>query len=213
MGRKSFHVSLTCLASQAKPVQLEITCDVRRKPQSPLWAKILHNINGRGSSEYFINKLEGLLSNIMENEDDFVTENRDKRLQIMAAFRDKQTKVAAALNTGHDAYAQAAGAPKKTKFDKPAGGTGAVATGASEAIASLQDMMHQMLVKMDHQTAEFNAFKDAVTTRLDQQSSIIEALRARTQTGKVSPPPIPPPPSANYMSFAPLATPRQQQPY
>lgn len=211
-GRKSFTVPLTCLASQAPPVQLEITCDVKRKPQSPLWAKILHNINGRGSSEYFINKLQGLLSKILENEDSFTAELRDKRLQVMAAFTNKQQQAAATFNTGHDAYERAAGAPTKTKFDKPAGGTGPVVPEASEGIVSLENMMHQMLVKIDHQTAEFNAFKAAVTTRLDQQSLAIEALRGRTQTGKVSPPPIPPPP-ANYMSFAPLASPRQQQPY
>ena len=201
---------VTSVASKAPPAQLEITCDIRRKPQSPLWAKILHNINGRGSSEYFINKLEGLLTKIVENEDNFVTEVRDKRLQVMAAFRSKKEQIASTLSVGQDAYEQAPGAPKKTQFDKPAGGTGPE---APERIASLKAMMQQMLDKIDHQTAEFNEFKVAVATRLDRQSADIEALRARTQTGKVSPPRIPPPPAAVDLSFAPRASPRQHYPY
>jgi hypothetical protein len=192
-GRKSFLVPLKCLES-GSIVNMDCTVDVRRNPRSKKWGRIMHNVLGMGSSQYFLDKLNIILTKIEDREEDFIAEVRKKRLEVMATFRDKK--------------------PSKADmgFDVPAplnsGLLGVPGAPDVHGMGQLRDLMLQMMQTLDKQSQDFNNFKESVAARLNQQDAMIEVLKSRDSVEpnlleEASPP-------VAVFSF-PGASPRQQR--
>ena len=185
-------VPLKCLES-GSTVNLDCTVDVRRNPRSKVWGRIMHNVLGMGSSRFFLDKLNVILTKMEDREERFIAEVRMKRLEVMAAFRDKKPSTA------------------ELGLEIPAAGNGLLGVpGASDAhgMGQLRDLMLQMMQTLNKQSQDFNDFKESVAARLNQQDSMIELLKSRDSVGQnlleETSPPVP------VFSF-PDSSPRQQR--
>ena len=219
-ARKSFPITLNRIASTKasgggirSAVQLELTVDMFRKARCKAWGRIMHNVLGRGASNFFVRKMSELLDQIENNDERFLSSIRERRLEVMASFASKKKSTAVGTS---GAVPTAVLLDDFEEKDLAA----AHSQDAHGADAGAKKMMQAIMQKLDQQGEELKAIKKALeeSPQTRQLASIAAPIKRPGQVSDQKPQhkdtlikssiPLA---SGNMHPSAPLPSPRQHR--
>jgi len=148
----------------------------------------MHNVLGRGASSFFVNKLHHLLEKIEQNEENFVVDIREKRLDFMKIFRKRKDESAPVKGVNLDDFEDAS----SKAIDRSQGNQG------QDRDEATQKMMMQIMQKLDDQKDELKQMKSTMTKRLDEQAATLASLHGSHQPLSGYHSYNPPPPTMRY---------------